>query len=39
VQGSASEFDDQLRRANDNFSEGDAIAPGLNLIIIRPAQW
>ena len=39
VQGSASEFDDQLRRANDNFKEGDAIAPGLNLIHVRPAQW
>jgi hypothetical protein len=39
AQGSDSEFNDQLRRANDNFKEGDAISPGLNLITIRPAQW
>ena len=37
AQGSDSEFNDQLRRANDNFKEGDAIATGLNLITIRPA--
>jgi prepilin-type N-terminal cleavage/methylation domain-containing protein len=37
AQGSDSEFNDQLRRANDNFKEGDAIATGLNLIVIRPA--
>ena len=37
AQGNDSEFNDQLRRANDNFKEGDAIASGLNLITIRPA--
>jgi prepilin-type N-terminal cleavage/methylation domain-containing protein len=39
AQGSDSEFNDQLRRANDNFKEGDAISPGLCLVVIRPAQW
>ena len=39
AQGSESEFNDQLMRACDNFTEGNAIAPGLNLITIRPAQW
>ena len=34
--GSESEFNDQLRRAEDNFTEGDAIAPGLNLTVLRP---
>ena len=34
----ASEFNDQLRNANNNFAEGQAIAPGLNLITIRPYQ-
>ena len=36
--GSESEFNDQLRRAEDNFTEGDAIAPGLNLTVLRPMQ-
>ena len=35
----ASEFNDQLMRAGDNLSEGNAVAPGLNLIVVRPAQW
>jgi prepilin-type N-terminal cleavage/methylation domain-containing protein len=39
AQGSASEFNDQLMRAGDNFAEGNAVAPGLNLTVIRPAQW
>ena len=34
--GSESEFNDQLRRAEDNFTEGDAISPGLNLTVLRP---
>ena len=34
--GSDTEFSDQLRVADDNFVEGDAIAPGLNLTILRP---
>jgi prepilin-type N-terminal cleavage/methylation domain-containing protein len=38
-QGSASEFNDQLARANANYKEGQAIALGLNLIVIRPAQY
>ena len=38
-QGSESEFNDQLQRANANYKEGQAIAPGLNLLIIRPAQY
>ena len=38
AQGSASEFNDQLRNANNNFAEGQSIAPGLNLITIRPYQ-
>ena len=39
AQGSASEFNDQLMRAGDTFAEGNAVAPGLNLIVVRPAQW
>ena len=39
AQGSESEFNDQLMRAGDNFTEGNAVAPGLNLMVIRPAQW
>ena len=38
-QGSESEFNDQLQRANANYQEGSAVAPGLNLIVIRPAQY
>ena len=38
AQGSASEFNDQLRSANSGFREGQSIAPGLNLITIRPYQ-
>ena len=37
-QGSSSEFNDQLRRAQDNFREGNAVAPGLNLTVLRPQQ-
>ena len=36
--GSDSEFNDQLRRAEDNYTEGDAISPGLNLTVLRPMQ-
>ena len=36
--GSESEFNDQLQRAEENFQEGDAIAPGLNLTVLRPQQ-
>ena len=39
AQGSAAEFNDQLARANANYKEGQAVAPGLNLIVIRPAQY
>ena len=39
AQGADSEFNDQLMRAGDNFAEGNAVAPGLNLMVIRPAQW
>ena len=39
AQGSASEYNDQLARANGNYKEGVATAPGLNLIVIRPAQY
>ena len=39
AQGSAADFNTQLKSAKDTFIEGDATAPGLNLIIIRPAQW
>ena len=39
AQGSASEFNDQLNRARDNHVEGNSVAPGLNLMVIRPAQW
>ena len=34
--GSDTEFSDQLRVADDNFSQGDAISPGLNLTVLRP---
>ena len=37
-QGSSSGFNDQLRRAEANFREGQAIAPGLNLTVLRPQQ-
>ena len=39
AQGTASEYNDQLARANANYKEGQATAPGLNLIVIRPAQY
>ncbi len=38
AQGSNSEFNDQCGRANANYREGQAIAPGLNLITVRPYQ-
>ncbi len=37
-QGSSSDFNDQLRRAEANFREGLAVAPGLNLTVLRPQQ-
>ena len=39
AQGSASEYNDQLSRANANYKEGVATAPGLNLLVVRPAQY
>ena len=36
AQGSAAEFNDQLNRAADSRAEGDCIANGLNLTIMRP---
>jgi len=36
VQGSASEFTDQLMRAKDNHNEGSSISTGLNLTILLP---
>jgi hypothetical protein len=38
AQGSSFEFNDQLRRSESNFREGSAIAPGLNLSVLRPQQ-
>ena len=38
AQGSASEFNDQLRRAKDNFQEGDAVSSGLNLTVLQPGH-
>ena len=38
AQGSAAEFNDQLDRAADIRAEGDCIANGLNLTIMRPHQ-
>ena len=38
AQGSNSEFNDQLARANANYKEGEVIAPGLNLVTVRPYQ-
>ena len=35
-QGTASEFNDQLRQAADGQSEGDSISNGLNLTVLRP---
>ena len=39
AQGSNTEFDDQLKRAKDNFAEGRAVAPGLCLWAVRPANY
>jgi len=38
AQGSASEFNDQMERAKQNFREGDSLAPGLNLTVMLPGQ-
>ena len=38
AQGSASEFNDQLNRARDNFKEGVALSSGLNLTILQPGH-
>ena len=38
AQGSASEFKDQLRRADKNFSEGVAVTQRPSLIVLRPYQ-
>ena len=37
-QGSSSGFNDQLNRVQDSFRGGNAIAPGLNLTVLRPQQ-
>jgi len=37
-QGSSYEFNDQLRGARSSFNQGSAIAPGLNLTVLRPQQ-
>jgi hypothetical protein len=36
--GREMEFNDQLSRAQDSFREGNAVAPGLNLTVLRPQQ-
>ena len=36
--GGEIEFNEQLSRAENNFREGNAIAPGLNLTVLRPQQ-
>ncbi|MDP7010465.1 MAG: type II secretion system protein [Verrucomicrobiota bacterium] len=38
AQGSASEFNDQLHMAKKTRAEGDCIASGLNITVLRPAQ-
>ena len=38
VKGSIGEFNDQLRRAEDNFNEGTAVTARPNLTILRPYQ-
>ena len=38
AQGSNSEFNDQMERAKQNFREGSAVAPGLNLTIMQPGH-
>jgi prepilin-type N-terminal cleavage/methylation domain-containing protein len=38
AQGSSSELNDQLGRAADTRAEGDCIANGLNLTVLRPHQ-
>ena len=34
--GSEADFNTQLNAAEDSFKEGDAIATGLNLTVLRP---
>ena len=34
--GSAADFNTQLNSAEDSFKEGDAIATGLDLTVLRP---
>ena len=38
VQGSSSELNDQLKRANDVFAEGSAVTTMSSLVILRPYQ-
>ena len=38
VQGSSSEFNDQLKRANDVFDQGSAVTSLPSLVILRPYQ-
>jgi prepilin-type N-terminal cleavage/methylation domain-containing protein len=37
-QGTAADFNGQLRNANLNFSEGMGVTGGLNLVVVRPSQ-
>ena len=38
MQGSGSDFDIQLERSNDNFSQGSAVTEEPSLTILRPYQ-
>ena len=38
MQGGEMEFNEQLSQAESSFSQGNAIAPGLNLTVLRPQQ-
>ncbi len=38
AQGSASEFNDQLNRARNNFKEGDIVSSGLNITVLQPGH-
>ena len=38
MQGGEMEFNEQLSQAESSFSQGNSIAPGLNLTVLRPQQ-
>ena len=38
IKGSIAEFNDQLKRAEDNFNEGSAVTTKPSLTILRPYQ-